>query len=247
MAVSAGAVTASEPARRGRLGRFWQATIGKKIVMAVSGVLMAGFLVTHMSANLLAFAGPDHINGYSRFLHSVPELLWPVRIGLLVSLIVHVVSAWQLTRTSQAARPTKYDKRVPQVSTFAARTIRWGGVIILVFVVYHLLHFTFGTLHPGFAESDPYANLVVGYRSQPAIAAVYLVVMIIVGLHLYHGLWSSSRTLGIRRPSPWPFKRRVALAVAAALWLGFSLVPIGVLTGVIGPRPGQGSSLASER
>jgi succinate dehydrogenase / fumarate reductase, cytochrome b subunit len=235
MAVSAAAI---EPERRtqGRLGRFWAATIGKKIVMAVSGVLMAVFLVTHMSANLLAFAGPDHINGYSRFLHSVPELLWPIRLGLLASLIVHVVSAWQLTRVSRSARPVKYDRRVPQVSTFASRTIRWGGVIILV-----------GTLHPGFVEADPYTNLVVGYRSQPAIAGVYLVVMMLVGLHLYHGLWSSSRTFGLRRPSPWPFKRRIALAVAAALWLGFSMVPIGVLTGVIGPRPGHGSSLAADR
>jgi succinate dehydrogenase / fumarate reductase cytochrome b subunit len=231
----------------GRFRRFWDATIGKKIVMAVSGVAMAVFLVTHMSANLLAFAGPDEINGYSRFLHSVPEILWPIRLGLLVSLVVHVVSAWELTRVSKRARPTGYARRVPQVSTFAARTIRWGGVLILVFVIYHLLHFTFGTVHPSFVHGDPYANLVVGYRSQPAVAFVYLVMMIVVGLHLYHGLWSSSRTLGVRRPSPWPFRRKVALAVAGALWLGFSLVPIGVLTGLIAPHADGGASLATDR
>jgi succinate dehydrogenase / fumarate reductase cytochrome b subunit len=246
MAVSAAPVVSGTSAR-GRWRRFWDATIGKKVVMAVSGVLMAVFLVTHMSANLLAFAGPEEINGYSRFLHSVPEILWPIRIGLVVSLVVHVVSAWQLTRVSKRARPTGYAKRAPQVSTFAARTIRWGGVLILVFVIYHLLHFTFGTAHPGFASGDPYANLVVGFRSQPVIAFVYLLMMIVVGLHLFHGLWSSSRTLGVRRPSPWPFKRHVALVVAGALWLGFSMVPIGVLTGLIAPHAGDGASLAAER
>jgi succinate dehydrogenase / fumarate reductase, cytochrome b subunit len=243
MAVSATPVASTS----GRLRRFWDATIGKKIVMAVSGVLMAGFLVTHMSANLLAFAGPAEINGYSRFLHSVPEILWPIRIGLLVSFVVHIVSAWELTRVSKKARPAGYAKRVPQVSTFAARTIRWGGVLLFVFVIYHLLHFTFGTAHPSFVPLDPYANLVVGYRSQPVVAFVYLLAMVVVGLHLYHGLWSSSRTLGVRRPSPWPFKRKVALVVAGTLWLGFSMVPIGVLTGLIAPRAGDGASLAADR
>jgi succinate dehydrogenase / fumarate reductase cytochrome b subunit len=221
---------------KSRAAAFWSSTIGKKIVMAVTGLLMAGFLVTHMSANLLAFAGPDEINGYSRFLHAVPELLWPARIVLLVSVILHAISAAQLAGISRAARPDGYAKREAQIATLASRTIRWFSILLALFIVLHLLHFTTGTLLPGFTEGDPYRNLVVGFNTQKAMAVFYIAMMVVVGLHIYHGTWSAIRTLGLARPRPNPFVRPVATILALALWLGFTAVPVGVLLGLIGPE-----------
>jgi succinate dehydrogenase / fumarate reductase cytochrome b subunit len=228
--------------RRGRLATFALSTVGQKIAMAVSGLLMAGFLVMHMTANLLAYAGPEHINAYSKFLHDVPELLWAARAGLLVALIVHVTSAIQLTRVSAAARPLGYDRREPQVATIAARTIRWLSILMALFIVVHLLHFTTGTLLPGFAEGDPYANLVNAFTAQRWAAAFYIVMMVVVGLHLYHGTWSAIRTLGLSRPRRNPFSRPVATVLAVSLWLGFTAVPVGVLLGLVGPRPAATAS-----
>lgn len=231
---------AARRAPAGRLGRFWASTVGKKIVMAVTGLIMAGFLVTHMSANLLAFMGPAHINAYSAFLHAAPELLWPARLVLLASVVLHAVAATQLTLISRSARPSGYAERETQIATFASRSIRWLAVLLALFIVLHLLHFTTGQLHPNFVEGDPYANLVVGFSSSKVMAAFYLVMMIVVGLHLYHGAWSAIRTLGLSRPRRNPFVRPVATVLAIALWLGFSAVPLGVLSGLIRAQPDQG-------
>jgi succinate dehydrogenase cytochrome b subunit len=211
---------------------LWRSTVGKKIVMATTGLIWAGFLVTHMAGNLLAFAGATKINEYSHFLHEAIEILWPARIVLAVAIVLHVTAAYQLTRVSSAARPIGYGQQEPQVSTTAARTIRWGGVLIFLFIVLHLLHFTFGTIHPMFNEGDPYGNLVVGLRVK-WVAALYLVMMVVLGLHLYHGTWSAFRTLGVTPPSGHPLKRRIAGGFAIALWLGFTMVPLGVLLGII--------------
>ncbi|MEP7345271.1 MAG: succinate dehydrogenase cytochrome b subunit [Gemmatimonadaceae bacterium] len=223
-------------ASRGRLARFWASTVGKKIVMALTGLIMAGFLVTHMAANLLAYLGPDGINSYSRFLHATPELLWPARIVLLVSVLLHAISAYQLSRASGTARPVGYAMRRSQIATIASRTIRWLSVLVALFIVIHLLHFTTGTLLPGFADANPYANLVNAFTSQRGMAVFYLVMMVVIGLHLYHGTWSAIRALGLSRPKPNPFVRPFATILAIALWLGFSAVPVGVLLGVIGPE-----------
>lgn len=220
---------------RGRLGSFVASTVGKKIAMAVTGLIMAGFLVMHMTANLLAFAGPEHINAYARFLRSVPELLWAVRGTLIVSVIVHAVSAFQLARLGSSARPVDYEMREPQIATIASRTIRWLSVLLAMFIVIHLLHFTTGTLLPGFIHLDPYANLVLAFRTQWFMAVFYIVMMIVLGLHLYHGTWSAIRTLGLSRPRRNPFTRPVATVLAIALWAGFTAVPVAVLLGLIGP------------
>lgn len=230
---------------RNAAARFWSSTVGKKVVMAVSGLVMAGFLVTHMTANLMAYLGPDGINTYSRFLHATPELLWPARLVLLAAVVLHATSAYQLTRMSAAARPVGYALRVNQTSTFASRTIRWFSVLVALFIVIHLLHFTTGTLLPGFAEGNPYANLVLAFSTQRGMAAFYLVMMIVIGLHLYHGAWSSIRTLGLSRPKVNPLVRPVATILAIALWLGFSAVPLGVLTGLIRPADETTSFTAS--
>jgi succinate dehydrogenase / fumarate reductase cytochrome b subunit len=209
---------------------LYRSTIGKKVIMAVTGLIMAGFLVLHMAGNLQAFDGPARINGYSAFLHSTGELLWLARVVLLVAVVLHVDAAIQLTRIARAARPVGYAERRSQVSTIASRSLRWGGVILAAFIVFHILHMTTGTVHPSFAPGDVYHNLVTGFRVWP-VAVFYLVAMGALGLHLYHGVWSSARTLGIARPTPHPLHRPVALVVAVVVAAGFALIPIAVLAG----------------
>jgi len=209
---------------------FYRSTIGKKIIMAATGLILVAFVVVHMLGNMLIFQGPERMNAYSRFLHGTGELLWAVRIVLLVSVVLHIDAAYQLTRRAHAARPIGYAMREPQVSTLAARTMRWGGLLILVFVVFHLLHFTTGTLLPSYRPGDVYRNVIVGFHVWP-VAVFYLVAMGALGLHLYHGAWSSVRTLGAARPKPSPLQRSVAAVVAVVVAVGFALVPLAVLFG----------------
>ena len=214
-----------------RLSAFWASTIGKKIVMGVTGLIMVGFLIGHMAGNLQVFLGAERLNGYSRFLHGLGELLWLVRGVLLAALLLHIVAAVQLTRLDWAARPVGYAKHETQAATFASRTIRIGGIVLAAFIVLHLLHFTTGTLRPApFDEHDVYGN-VTGSFAIPWVAGLYMAAMVVVGLHLYHGAWSAFRTLGLSQPSANPLQRRIAGAVAAIVWLGFTIVPLGVLLG----------------
>jgi succinate dehydrogenase / fumarate reductase, cytochrome b subunit len=216
-----------------RIRVFWDSSVGKKVVMAVTGFIMVAYLITHVLANLLVFQGPVHINAYSAFLHGTGGALWAARLVLLVSLVLHVVAALQLAARRRAARPIAYQGgSEPQVSTFASRTIRWGGALILVFLIYHILHFTLGTVHSDFVEGDPYHNVTAGFRS-PLVVAFYLVAMMAVGLHLYHGIWSGGRSLGISQPSPHPLRRRLAWVLAVFVWLGFTVIPLAVYAGVI--------------
>jgi succinate dehydrogenase / fumarate reductase cytochrome b subunit len=194
-----------------------------------------------MAGNLQAFLGPAKLNAYSAALHGpLNELLWIVRVVLIVAVVLHVLMAYQLTRISAAARPIEYKTRAPQVSTLAARTMKWGGVLILVFIVVHLLHFTTETIDPagwrGMTDSvghrDVYGDIVASFRIW-WVAAFYIVVMMVLGLHLFHGAWSSFRSLGYAKPSRHPLKRRLALIVTLVVWLGFTLVPVGVVVGVL--------------
>ncbi|MBC7789687.1 MAG: succinate dehydrogenase cytochrome b subunit [Anaerolineae bacterium] len=210
--------------------RFWGSTIGKKMVMAVTGIIMIGFVVGHVLGNLLVFRGPEKLNSYAAFLRGTGGALWLARLVLLASVIMHVVAAVQLTRLQRKARPIGYDRQEPQVSTLAARTIRWGGLLIFFFVILHILHFTTGTLHPTFNHTDVYANMISAFRV-PWIAALYVVAMAALGLHLYHGMWSSVRTLGMNRASRDPLKRRAAALLAAVVWLGFTIIPVAILAG----------------
>jgi succinate dehydrogenase / fumarate reductase cytochrome b subunit len=213
---------------------LWRTSVGKKAVMAVTGLIMVAYLITHVLANLMVFQGPAKINAYSRFLHGTGGALWAARLVLLAAVVLHIVAAVQLTSRRQAARPVGYAAgRESQVSTFASRTIRWGGALILVFLAYHILHFTLGTVHPSFVEGDPYHNVVAGFMS-PLVVAFYELALVAVGLHLYHGIWSSGRSLGISAPSPHPRKRQLALALALLVWAGFAVIPIAVYAGVVG-------------
>jgi len=213
---------------------FYRATIGKKVVMAVTGIILVGWIIGHLLGNLLIFRGPAALNEYAALLKSNATVLWALRIGLLVTVILHITAAVQLVRQEAASRPVGYAKLVPQASTFASRTIRWGGLVIAVFVVYHLLHFTTGTLHPSFSHSDVYGNMMSGLIV-PWVAAIYLVAVAALGLHLYHGVWSVFQTLGISSPMMTGLRRRIAIGIAAVVFLGFTAIPLAILLRLLGP------------
>jgi succinate dehydrogenase / fumarate reductase cytochrome b subunit len=218
-----------------RLSRFYRAAIGKKIVMGVTGLIGIGFVILHMAGNLLAFRGQEAINAYAHFLASTGELLWLLRIVLIVAVILHVVAAYQLTMQNRAARPVGYVNREAQVTTWAARTMRWGGVLLLVFIVLHIMHFTNPGWRPEgvFDKADVYTNIVMSFRIW-WITLFYVASMIALGLHLYHGVWSSVRSIGAAQPTQRPMHRTVALVLSLVLWLGFTAVPVAVFVGLIG-------------
>lgn len=210
---------------------FWHTTLGKKVVMGVTGLIMIGFVILHMAGNLQAFLGPEKLNAYGAMLHGpLHEVTLLLRAVLLLSLVLHVVAAVQLTVLDRAARPVGYAKKVSQAATPASMTLRVGGVILLVFIILHLLHFTTGQIHPAFIEGDVYHNLIVGLSS-PLVAILYIIAMAAVGLHLYHGAWSSLRSLGAAQPTPNPLHRPIARVIAVVVWLGFTIIPVAVLLG----------------
>jgi succinate dehydrogenase / fumarate reductase, cytochrome b subunit len=220
---------------------FYRSTVGKKIIMGITGLIGIGFVILHMAGNLQAFISQDKINSYGALLHGpLAELTWLVRIVLIVAVVLHVLMAYQLTMRSRAARPIGYERKEPQVSTLASRTMKWGGVLLLVFIVLHLLHFTTETIDPGGwrgmmdnqGHRDVYGNIIASFRIW-WVAAFYIVAMIALGLHLYHGAWSSVRSLGYAKSSAHPLHRRIALGIALVVWLGFTIVPLGVIAGVI--------------
>jgi succinate dehydrogenase / fumarate reductase cytochrome b subunit len=218
-----------------------RSTVGKKIVMAATGIVLVGFVVGHMVGNLKIYLGADHFNAYARFLREVAEpllgysgALWGIRVVLIVCVVLHVAAAYQLTRLSRAARPVGYAAGRPPAS-YAAWTMRWGGVVLLLFVVYHLLHFTLGTVGYGpgqFRHLDAYHNVVVGFRVW-YVSAFYVAAMLALGLHLWHGTWSMFQTLGLIDPR-WHRAVHTAGAVLAVVVVAGNVsVPLAVLTGLL--------------
>ena len=214
------------------LRAFWDSTVGKKAVMAVTGTLLVGFVIAHMLGNLQMFIGADAMNRYAAFLKSTGELLWVARGGLLVAAALHITAAYQLTMINRAARPDGYAKTVPAASTLASRTMRFGGVLLLAFLVFHIGHFTTGTFHPAFSHTMVYGNVILGFRS-PLVSLFYLAAMAALGLHLYHGAWAGFRTLGVAKRSPNPRERRIAQGIALVVWAGFSSIPVAVWLGIL--------------
>ncbi|MGZ4453538.1 MAG: succinate dehydrogenase cytochrome b subunit [Nocardioides sp.] len=221
--------------------RSTRSTIALKLLMAVSGIIFIGFVLLHMYGNLKAFAGHDAYNEYAAHLRTIGEpmlpregLLWVIRAVLVVSLVVHVYAAVTLWRRAGKARSVKYQVKKNNSSSFSSRFMRWGGLTLLLFIVWHLLNFTIGKVNvSGGATNDPY-NLVVDSFSVWWLTLIYLVAMAALGLHLHHGVWSSAQTLGLTNNAK---ARRNAKAlgwiVAVVIAGGFSLVPIFVLAGVI--------------
>ena len=218
------------------LARFFRSTIGMKVLMAVTGVVLFGFLIGHVAGNLLVFAGPAKMDEYARFLKANLGLLWGVRLILLASVAVHIAAAVRLTKLKADARPVEYDLKRSRASSYAARTMMWSGPIIALFVVYHILHFTTGHAHhshPDFRMETVYDNVVTAF-SRPLVSLVYIAAMLAVGLHLWHGLWSMLQTVGLNRPHLEPALRRAAVVVAVLIFGGFIAIPLGVLTGIVG-------------
>lgn len=222
------------------LSRFWQSTVGKKTVMAVTGIIGILFVIGHMAGNLQMFYpdAPVAMKHYAELLRTSMPVLWAIRIGLLTAVVLHAVAAYQLTMLSKAARPEAYAVRRPQVTTLAARTIRWGGVLLLAFIVFHLLHLTIGAVHPQFTHLDPYNNVRLGLAN-PLVAGFYVLAMLALGLHLYHGSWAVVRTLGVAQPSTQPLKRKLALVLAIVVAGGFIVVPVAAVLGLFPDAPAQ--------
>jgi succinate dehydrogenase cytochrome b subunit len=218
----------------GRLRKFYGSMVGKKAVMGVTGLIGVGFVILHSLGNLLVFRGAAAINSYSHFLKSTSELLWALRAVLLVAVVLHVIAAIQLTGQSRAARPVGYTKRDPQVATISSRTMRWGGALLLVFIVLHVLHFTTGNIRPAgvFSSEDVYANIVASFRIW-WVALFYVVAMIALGLHLFHGAWSSVRSIGVSPSSPQPLHKRLSLLIAVFVWAAFTAIPVAVFSGIV--------------
>jgi len=211
---------------------FYSSTVGKKAVMAVSGAVLFLFVLGHLAGNLQIYEGPEKLNAYSRFLHSMPGLLWGARITLLAMVSLHIWSALQLALRNWDARPTGYARRKATNSSYASRTMYWSGPIILAFVIYHLLDFTFGTVNPNFQEGNVYANVVASFRVIP-IAAFYIFAMLLLCLHLYHGLWSVFQSLGFYQPRYTPALQRAAATIAILIAAGNISIPISVMTGLV--------------
>jgi succinate dehydrogenase / fumarate reductase cytochrome b subunit len=221
------------------LARLFGSTIGKKAVMAVTGFILVGYLVLHMLGNLKAFQGSEALDAYAHHLRVLGEpilgngqALWLVRLVLLASVGLHIWSAAALTVRNRTARPVGYKKFASETSTFASRTMVWGGVIIALYVIYHILHFTTGQAHADFRPGAVYANVVHAFRSWP-VAGVYIFTNLVVGLHLYHGFWSALRTLGANNPQFEGLRRGAAAAAALVITAGFISVPAAVLAGFI--------------
>jgi len=216
--------------------RFWQTTVGKKVIMAVTGVILFGFVVGHLLGNLQIFLPPEKINNYAATLRAHPALLWIARITLLVAVVFHTWSSFQLWLLQREARPVSYVKKVNLHSTYASRTMAWSGPIILAFVVFHLLHLTFGTVHPGgrFETHNVYNNVITGFQVWP-VSLFYIIAMIMLCYHLYHGLWSMFQTLGITHPVYTPILRVLAKIVAILIAAGNISIPVAILAGIIKP------------
>jgi succinate dehydrogenase / fumarate reductase cytochrome b subunit len=211
-----------------------RSSIGLKLVMALSGVILFGFVLVHMLGNLQVYLGPTMLDEYGRTLRSLGHggALWIFRGVLLLAAGAHVWSAYCLTRLNWSARPEDYRERANRESTLSSRTMRWSGVVVLVFVIYHLLHFTVGTVHPNFVHGAVHQNFVTGFRVV-WVSAFYMVATLLLGLHLYHGVWSMLQTVGLSHPRYDLMRKRAAAAFAALVVVGNLSFPLAVLTGVV--------------
>jgi succinate dehydrogenase / fumarate reductase cytochrome b subunit len=218
---------------------LYRSAVGKKAVMAVTGILLFGFVLVHMIGNLKLYEGPKLLNAYGVFLRHVGEpavpaygLLWIARVVLLAAVLLHIWAAWQLTLMSRAARPRAYAVRLKVHTTYASRTMRWGGVILLLFVVYHLLDFTAGAVNPDFRPGDVYHNVVASF-SLWYVSLFYILAQVALGFHLYHGLWSLFQSLGWNQPRLNPWRKSFAHAFAWIITIGNISFPLAVLTGLV--------------
>lgn len=222
-----------------RVVSLYGTTVGKKVLMAVSGVVLLGFVFGHMIGNLKMLLGADAMNGYAEWLREIgyPALphmgfLWAFRFVLLAAVLVHIVAAVQVVVRSRGARREGYRQAEDLSFAYASRTMRWGGVILLAFVIYHILHFTTGQVHSAFVAGDAYRNYVVAFQN-PVILGVYAVAQLALSLHIYHGVWSAFQTLGANHPKVNHLRRPLAIGLALVLFVGFLTPAVMVFAGAI--------------
>ena len=226
---------------------FYQSSIGKKYVVAITGVMLFLFVVGHVTGNFKTFFGYGengihHLDEYAHFLRTILSkvfgeagFLWLARIGLIFALILHVATVIQLQAMNRKARPIKYKGANYHYSSFAARSMMIGGIVILIFVILHILHLTVGTIHPNFEEGKVYSNVYYAF-SKPWVSGLYTLAMVFLGMHLYHGLWSLFQTLGLDTPDWNSTLLLVAKVLAVGIAVGFVVVPLSITFGFL-PAP----------
>lgn len=223
---------------------FFRSSIGKKFIMAGTGLALFAFVVLHMVGNLQVFLGPEHINAYGAFLQSQPELIWPARLGLLALIGLHIWSAVKLSAENKAARPQPYGEQKLVAASYASRTMLMSGLIILCFVIYHLLHFTvqvqsinltgqnFVSLHDAQGRHDVYRMIVTGF-SNPLVSLFYIVGIVLLCTHLSHGLSSMFQSLGWKTKKHAPYIDGFARLFALVLVVGYCSIPVAVLAHIV--------------
>jgi succinate dehydrogenase / fumarate reductase cytochrome b subunit len=220
---------------------FYGTTIGKKVVMAVSGLIVVGWLLAHMLGNITIFAGREAVNHYAALLANNPPILWGQRIVLVAALAAHIHAAFSLWARNSDARPRAYYQRKDLATNYAALTLRYGGLVIISFLNYHNAHLTLGeTAHLGyvFDPHDVYNNVVLGFQN-PIVAGAYILAQCALAMHLYHGIWSLTQTLGADHPKYNGLRQMVSMAGTLIIVLGFISIPISVQTGVLQPIEGD--------
>lgn len=222
-------------------------SVGKKIIMAVTGLMLVGFVAGHLLGNLMIFAGPNALNGYAKKLLDLGGLLWVARIGLIAAVVLHIVSAIKLNGENRAARPQAYAVKKNSTTTFAARTMMLSGLVVLGFIIYHLMHFTFRVTNPDISHGldpkgrhDTYTMVVLSFQ-QVSISAVYIIAQILLAFHLSHGIQSMFQTLGWNNAVLLPRLRLAARVIAFAIFAGYVSIPVAVLTGFIKPAVYSGA------
>ena len=230
--------THTGPRKAPKTGKFSNSVV-KKAVMAISGIIMILFLIAHMIGNLHAFQGADEFNEYSHWIRTIGEpavpeqtTLWIIRLVLLASVVAHFWAALSLWAQARRARPVPYvtKKRVQQ--SFASRTVRWGGVILLLFIIWHILDLTLGTVNPAGTGTTPYERLVASFQNIP-ITLFYVLAVVLLGLHLRHGVFAATQTLGQTNKRRERAVNGIAYAVAGVITVGFLLVPLSIAFGLI--------------
>lgn len=221
-----------------------RSSVGRKFVVAVTGLLLTGFVVAHMLGNLQVFLGPDALNDYAKHLQSLPGLLWPARIALLSIFIVHIAVSLSLAFENRRARPDGYRYQDTVQASLASRTMVWTGITIFLFTVYHLLHFTWGAAHPAFfhlvdekGRNDVYSMVVLSFR-EPLISGVYIAAMAALCFHLSHGIASIPQSLGLSDAGKRPFFEKAATALSWLIFLGNASMPVAALLKIL-KLPGE--------
>jgi succinate dehydrogenase / fumarate reductase cytochrome b subunit len=220
---------------------LYRSALGKKYAMAITGLILLAYVLVHMIGNLKLYLGPESMNAYAEWLRALGEpalprtvLLWIVRVVLLAAFVLHIHAAYALTMMNRRARPVGYHSRRDYVAAdFAARTMRWTGVIVLLFVLFHLADLTFGVANPGYESGAVYSNVVASFSRWP-VAILYIVANLALGYHLFHGAWSLFQSLGLNRPAFKHWRRYFAIAFAVVVTAGNVTFPVAVLTGVVG-------------